>query len=404
MADVSDYEIRLVEPDEYRVSADVFLGAMHHAPITDERWELTLPSYEPGRTFGAYHSDAIVGTTASFASRLAVPGGGVLPMAMVTKVGVRSDHTRRGVLTGLMRTQLGALAEPFATLRASEGGIYGRFGYGVATRGRTMTIKRARAACRPDAPTGGRVRLVELDEAIELMPEIYRRTGPMRPGWACRDGYWWNTMRSWMSMQNKPVRFAIHRGTDGDDGFAVYYVERDHQNPTVLGLDDLMAGSQQAWVGLWRFLCTVDLVDEIRAHLRPLDEPLEELLADRRAVTTSAIDDETWLRIVDVPRALAARTFGAVSGRSESMVVEVRDSLLPANSGRYRIGDGPARPVGEPAELVLDAAALATVYLGDVPPSALAYAGRVTAIEDDAVAMADRLFAVPTAPWCGTYF
>jgi len=121
-------------------------------------------------------------------------------------------------------------------------------------------------------------------------------------------------------------------------------------------------------------------------------------------VTTSAIDDETWLRIVDVPRALAARTFGAVSGRSDSMVVEVRDSLLPANSGRYRIGDGPARPVGEPAELVLDAAALATVYLGDVPPSALAYAGRVTAIEDDAVAMADRLFAVPTSPWCGTFF
>ena len=404
MADVSDYEIRVLEPDEYRSAYDVFSGSLHHAPLSDERWEGARSTFEPGRTLGTYHGDTVVGVAASWASRLAVPGGAVLPMAMVSRVGVRADHTRRGVLTGLMQAQLSGLAEPFTTLRASEAGIYGRFGYGVATRGRTVTIKRARAAVHPDAPNGGRVRFVGLDEAEVLLPEIYRRTGPTRPGWLCRDGYWWNTLRAFVSRQKDPVVFAVHHGPDGDDGFAVYTVERDHRNPSVLHVADLMAGTSQAWSGLWRFLCTVDLVDEIRGHLRPLDEPLEHLFVDRRAVGTTDIEDETWLRIVDVPRALAARTFGAVSGRSESMVVEVRDSLLPANSGRYRIGDGPARRVDEPAELALDAAALATVYLGDVPPSALACTGRLTAIEDDAVAVADRLFAVPTSPWCGSYF
>ncbi|HEX4724193.1 MAG TPA: sterol carrier protein domain-containing protein, partial [Pseudonocardiaceae bacterium] len=173
-------------------------------------------------------------------------------------------------------------------------------------------------------------------------------------------------------------------------------------NPTVLNVEDLIAGTPQAWAGLWRFLFTVDLVDDIKAHLRPLDEPLEELFADRRAVRTTGIDDETWLRIVDVPQALAARSFGY--GQTDSIVIEVRDSLLPNNSGRYRIGDGPAGPVGEPAELVLDVAALATIYLGDVPPSALAATGRLSAVKDDAVGVADRLFAVQTSPWCGSYF
>lgn len=400
----SDYDIRVLEPDEYRAANDVFSGSLHHAPLPDDRWELAKGTFEPGRTFGAFHGDAIIGCASSWASRLAVPGGAVLPMAMVSKVGVRADHTRRGVLTGLMRAQMSGLAEPFATLRASEARIYGRFGYGVATRGRFVTITTAKATTHPDAPVGGRIRFVGLDEAVDLLPEIYRRIGPTRPGWVCRDGYWWGSMRGHAAREKDPVTFAIHHGPDGDDGFAVYVVRRDHVNPTVLELDDLIAGTPQAWASLWRFLCTVDLVREVKAHYQPVDEPLEQLFLDRRAVNTTRVEDETWLRIVDVPAALAARTFGAVSGRSESVVIEVRDSLLPANSGRYRIGDGPARPVGEPAELVLDVAELAAIYLGDIRPSALAVAGRLTAVKDEAVAVADRLFAVPTTPWAGTYF
>ena len=402
MGSVTDYEFRVVEPDDYRAVFDVFLGALHHAPIKDEHWELARSSFEPGRTLAAWDGDTVVGGASTFASRLAVPGGAVLPMSMVSRVGVRIDHTRKGVLTGLMRTQLTGLTEPFATLRASEGAIYRRFGYGVATRGRAITISRARSATHLDAPIAGRIRLVSLDDALELMPEIYRRIGPNRPGWLSRDGHWWGSIRGQVTLQKQPVRFAIHSGQDGDDGFAVYVVNREHGSPTVLEVDDLIAGTPQAWAGLWRFLCSVDLVQDIKAHLRPLDEPLEELFTDRRAVNTTGIDDETWLRIVDVPQALAARSFGY--GQTDPIVIEVRDSLLPNNSGRYRIGDGPARPVDEQAELVLDVAALATIYLGDVPPSALAATGRLTAVKDDAVGVADRLFAVPTSPWCGSYF
>ncbi|MGW4090302.1 hypothetical protein [Nocardia sp. NPDC004750] len=43
--------------------------------------------------------------------------------------------------------------------------------------------------------------------------------------------------------------------------------------------------------------------------------------------------DETWLRLVDVGHAPARRTYREAA----AVVVEVRDPILTANSGRYRI-------------------------------------------------------------------
>jgi predicted acetyltransferase len=131
---------------------------------------------------------------------------------------------------------------------------------------------------------------------------------------------------------------------------------------------------------------------------------VEHLFTDRRAVDTTELEDETWLRLVDLPAALAARKFDELGTGAGSVVIEVRDQLLPENSGRYRIGDGPAKPVDEPAELTMDVDVLAQLYLGDVAVSELARAGRVGVVKSDALRVADRLFAVVESPWCGTFF
>jgi predicted acetyltransferase len=288
-------------------------------------------------------------------------------------------------------------------LRASEGAIYRRFGYGIATRGRSVVVDRAQAVIHPTAPTDGPVRLAPSDEPL---PAIYARVGAARPGWLARPDFWWVVQCAFRPSRT-PAVHAIHHGPDGDDGYATYVVERtSHHQPhhrNVLHVHDLQAATPAAWSDLWRFLLTVDLVHDIKANLRPLDEPLEQLFTDHRAVNTTNVEDETWLRIVDVPAALAARSFGELSATG-SIVIEVHDPLLPANSGCYRIGNGPARPVTEPAELTLDAAALSTLFLGDITPSALATAGRMTVLKSDALAVADHLFAVTESPWCGTYF
>lgn len=91
-----------------------------------------------------------------------MPGGATIATSAVTRVGVRADRTRRGLLTAMMARVLADAAENgevLASLRAGEARIYGRFGYGVATRGRHIRVAGRGAGFRDGAPRGGAVRL-----------------------------------------------------------------------------------------------------------------------------------------------------------------------------------------------------------------------------------------------------
>jgi predicted acetyltransferase len=288
-----------------------------------------------------------------------------------------------------------------ASLLASEAPIYGRFGYGLAMRYRTYSIDRHRAQLRPDVPAAGEVRLLELDEAIEVCPGVYERLAG-RPGMMSRPEVLWRLYETQARRSTQPVKAAVHHGPDGPDGFATYFVDGLQVYPWTknLQLVDLFAGTPAAFAGLWRFLLGLDLVDRIVAEARPLDEPIELILADHRRSTVERIGDEHWVRLVDVPAALAAREYGTAA----PVVVEVADPLLPANSGAYRITPDGAERTDEPAALGLDVTTLAMVYFGTWRPSALAGAGRIEVRDPDAAANADVLFGTRVAAWSGTHF
>ncbi|WP_369822118.1 GNAT family N-acetyltransferase [Saccharomonospora sp. CUA-673] len=255
----------------------------------------------------------LIGTAWAWDSALTVPGGADVSLGAVTHVGVRADRTRRGVLSTLMRAQLTDLAERGAVaagLHATEAAIYGRFGYGAATLGRDLRIQRARARVRDDAPAGGRVELHDLDGLIGRVPEVYPRAAT-RPGMLARPDAWWGMMRSHLTRPSATRPQGVtHEGPDGIDGFAVYTVERTKGDQAKLTVVDLHTANTAAAAGLWRYLLSVDLVDTIEAALRPVDEPLDLLLTDPRAVSTTDLGDDLWLRLIDVPAALAARTYG----------------------------------------------------------------------------------------------
>jgi predicted acetyltransferase len=149
----------------------------------------------------------------------------------------------------------------------------------------------------------------------------------------------------------------------------------------------------------------VDLIGSVGARLRPVDEPLDLLLADPRARAVTGQGDESWLRIVDVPAALAARAWG----HAEPVLLAVHDPLRESNAGVYRIADGCAErvgPLGGPVrpELECTAAGLAMAYLGDRRPPELVASGWWTAQDTAAVPRADAAFATAQTPWCGTFF
>ncbi len=397
-----DRGVRLLRPEEMRAAFDIFLGALHQPPITDASWEGSPVGDCLGRTFGSFDGGEMVGTTWSFASRTAVPGGATLPTAAVTRVGVRADRTRRGHLTDLLRTQLADAAgrgDVLATLTASETTIYGRFGFGVGTRAEHVRIGR-RAGVRAAAPERGAVRIPARDRAQDVVSALYERIGLARPGMMVRTADWWTRSRSRALIEGRVVEAAVHTGPDGDDGFVVWTIDRD--GGFVLRVLDLHAAHPGAAAALWRFVLGIDLVERVVAEGRPRDEALELILDDPRELRVEGRDDELWVRLLDVPAALAARTWGD----APPVVLRVHDRLFPANDAAFRIGaDGPKLVEGDPApDLECDVDALAMAYLGDRRPSELVASGWWQAHDAAAPARADALFATGVVPWCGTHF
>ncbi|SHM62516.1 GNAT family N-acetyltransferase [Cryptosporangium aurantiacum] len=352
---------------------------------------------EPGRYLGALVDGVIVGGADSYTGWLVVPGGRRLPHAAVTHIGVLPTHTRRGIVTALVEQQLADLAargEPVATLRASEAVIYERFGYGVASTSAEYRIARRRAVLRDSVPDSGLVRLVEVADAGKLLPEIYAAAS--WAGAVARADQWWTSHRPGPGAQ-----LAVH-GTEGaEDGYLVYRplntAEWWSSTERTIVVEDFVAHTPEAYAGLLHHLLRVDLVDTIVLGGRPVDDPLPTLFRDRRAVTVSGHRDETWLRLVDVGTALAARTYAG----DAALTIEVTDGVLPANTGRYRL-DGTR--TDDAADLSVDVAGLAAVYLGGTRWWQLARAGRVTESTPGALATADAAFGTAAAPYSGTIF
>lgn len=374
--------------------------------------------WEPERSVGALDGDEWVGGTGAFTMDLTLPGGSTVPAAGVTMVGVAPTHRRRGVLTELMRRQLDDVAagpEPVAVLTASEALIYGRFGYGVATRGVRFCLEPSRGAFRLDGPSAsGRLRQVTVEQARGLLPAAYERIRVRRPGAVARSQAWWETHvfldRPSHREGGGGVMVVVHEDPAGTvDGFATYRAIQawwpDRLPGSTLRVEGMEAVDDTVHLALWRTILDHDLYAEVEILHAPVDDPLALALADPRRLRASALSDWLWLRILDVPGALGPRRWGAAA----SLVVEVVDRFRPASGGRFRIdadddGSGAVTATDAPADLALGAEELGAIALGSVAPSALARVGRVTEQRAGALRTADDLFRSDVAPHCATMF
>ena len=124
-----------------------------------------------------HDGDRVVGTASALSFDLTVPGA-ILPAAGVTIVGVHPTHRRRGILRRLyteLHRRIADARYPIAALTASEGGIYGRFGYGPAIFFRKVDVNTRQARTARPAQAPGRVLLLDKAEAAKLLPAVYDR-------------------------------------------------------------------------------------------------------------------------------------------------------------------------------------------------------------------------------------
>jgi predicted acetyltransferase len=393
--------------DELIAAANVFRTAMIGFPRLDLAPGQIAQLLEPGRTIGAFVDDQLVGTADAVTSRLTLPGGTLVGHAAVTHIGVLPSFTRRGVATDLVRHQLhdvAARGEAVATLRASEATIYERYGYGVASSSQTVEVQTARAAFRPGVGAGGPVRLLEPADVWDALPRIYADHRPSRPGTIDRPDVWWHGARLRTQSGPGPWYVAVHGAPGSETGFVRYRpIDTDKwfvSDQRTIVVEDLYAPDVESYLGLLRFLFGLDLIDRVMFWMLPVDDPLPWLLLDQRAARVTATHDETWLRIVDVEKTLAARQYEG----DGALTIAVDDPLLPDNSITVAITRDGAERTEQRPQLRVGIAGLAAVLLGGATWRSLAVAGLARADDPADLAVADRLFAVQDAPYAGFYF
>jgi predicted acetyltransferase len=304
-----------------------------------------------------------------------------------------------------------ARGEAVGVLYSSEYPIYGRFGYGVGTRVATWTLA-ARSTSFHRRPSGV-VDIVRQDPAAaDLMRSVFEAWRDRQPGEIRRRDFRWEED---LGLRERPWGppwkgfLAVHRDEAGKvDGYARFRAEDkwEQRQPQVpLTVDELHALTDDAYLGLWRFLAELDWVATVKAASRFPGERLPWLLTNARAAVVSDVGDGLWVRLIDVPRALEARTYE----REASLVLEVVDPEAVGGRTRLALDAGPTgascRPTTESPDLTLAVAALGAAYLGGSGlREAVLASGGADEHRAGAIVEADHLFRTLEEPWCSTFF
>ncbi|WP_127571179.1 GNAT family N-acetyltransferase [Georgenia faecalis] len=421
---VDDAVVTTPVPDGYRL-AELDTVADRDAIIDLDRWAFAFDiapedrsavvwDLEPGRVVGVWDerdpgARRLAAVHASYAFALPVPGGARLPTAGLTWVGVHPGHRRRGLARAMLTTHLErsiARGEVLSALNAAEVGIYGRYGYGIATQGLKLTLGRGAELREVPGSADLVVELDTLDPARhgDLVQRVH--TAVDRPGWITRDT---DALRAshlvdWPSARRDAelLRIAVVRTADGEPRGYALFRRSEKWSPTnvaegTVRVREAVALDPASARALWGTLTDLDLMASVETPWLAPDDALVHQLSDLRAAKPTMVDD-VWIRVLDVPAALAARRYPS----TVDVVLAVQDDLRAANTGHWHLRGGPEGAEVErtdaPAHLALDVADLGAAYLGGTSLGALANAGRVRELVPGALAPASAAFGWTVEP------
>jgi GNAT superfamily N-acetyltransferase len=353
--------------------------------------------------------------------QLSVPDGEgrgrPVPVAGLTWVGVHPDHRRKGLLTAMLRhhfEQTRREGVHLSALHASEPGIYGRHGYGLASleleveigRGATLTAPHledeagtitTRLGTVDDPGMGRRRRQIDLDlmatnvGIIVGAPEFYDLLSHVSAE-ERRDG--------------EPPRILVAVRDGRDVGYVT--LKRKHKWPNSRPAAEVevgpVSGRPATRLALLRRVTDLDLSGKITVHGVASSDPLLSWVQGPRDLGDVKPFDSLWVRLVDLPEAVAARGYEADC----DIVAAVADASAPWNAGRWRIrvkdGMGEATRTDDEAELSLPVAALGAAYLGGGNLAEMQRAGTVAEHRPGAARDLWRAFRTDLGPYAARGF
>ena len=378
-------------------------------PWSEAQLEAERKVWEPERSIVATDGKELAGHTGAFSLRMGVPGAQV-PVAGVTLVGVSPTQRRRGILRQLMRRQLTELyeggVEPVAALTASEPVIYGRFGYGLASDSQHVAINKSSRDLRKVVGVEDvRIRIADPAESLAQWAEFHAAEARTRPGMLEHS----ERFQQYVISENvvtdirgmSPLRCVLAERDGQLVGFSHYRTRRTDRG--YLDVVRVHSSDIAAHAALWQYLLDPDLLGATEYEALPSDDPLLSLLVDPRAPKATTLDG-AWVRLADVGKALAARTYAT----DVDVVLGIEDDFLPWNAGNWHLSGGPEGATCEKTDrrpdLVVGVRELGAVYLGKPSLALLGAAGLLEERTNGALAAASRAFLSDRLPWLDTGF
>lgn len=414
MPDITVTRIDPAEPDQVAALLDLDQLVWSDSGRTPRAEALRDTPQRAG--FLATRDGETVGVAGSWDVEVSIPAKGgaasLRPAEGLTWVGVHPDHRRTGVLSAVMRHHLRWTREEqgrsMSVLKASQETIYGRYGFGVASSALRSRFASGTTFVAPDAvreqarATTTRTVTASEDQA-QRWHELARSCGEGAPGQVVRSLE--DCARLLRDIpesrgDREPARL-LWATRDGQDVGCAYF----HRTPTwsdgqpegSVGVTSLVATDPGARLALAERLTTIDLMSGTEYWVTP-DDSLALWLPSLRAVGGGGLTDCLWLRLVDLPLAVAERGHAT----DLDVVVQVRDEALDDNAGTWRWtardGVGELVRTDVAADLTLDIADLAGVWLGGQTLGARAAAGLVTEQRPGAVGELDAALRTPVGP------
>ncbi|TCC31131.1 GNAT family N-acetyltransferase [Kribbella sindirgiensis] len=385
------------EPSAWYAGSAAWLPQVQKTPAELEQYaeELLTDWFRPQ---AAFVDGKIAGGSAIVSVQVTVPGGQQVALGGVTSTAVLPTYRRRGLLRQIMSAMLDDCRERgefLAGLSASEATIYGRYGFSPATFQHRWEVRRTDVAFRSEFTDPGALELVDHAVAAEVWPVLHEQVRAVRVGEISPLPGKWDGLGGLPADGSGPAHHLIHRDATGAvDGAAIFRLpwSPDPEQAGVLQVEAFEALTADAYRALWGLLLDFDLTKRVVAARRPVDEPLRWMLTNPRALKLTRTRDNLWLRVLDVRRALEARTYAA----TDSLVLEIH------GEGRWRLDATPdgadctasdAQP-----DLSMSVNELGSLYLGGVRASELSYAGRVAERTPGAVSRLDALLRPDRAP------
>lgn len=336
-------------------------------------------------------------TFAHYQGGISVPGTPNLDCDFVTWVAVRPDARRQGALKTMMAHYLADAATRnvgWSTLWASEPGIYGRFGYGLACTQAQASIGSGQLAdaAKPHLE-GTTYKICPADsDSIATLHQVWKRYGDSHlgvPQWRCTDKTFGRTqVASAANMHlNKDVA-VVYRD---DQPVAAAMIERrpKWENRAPVGTiyaSFVVSASAKDRLVLAHHLSSFDLFTTTKFTCLSADDPMIWAAGGPSRVG-AVTHDGLWMRPVHADIALASRTYSAPI----DLTIAISEAV-PGTADTVRLvsdnnGDAECTATTKSPDVTVDSATLGALSFGAFTPEALTSriaAGNVVAQEHTA--------------------